>query len=710
MSDHHSILGTVLVLAAFGHGARAEQCSFSLDQSMSLRGSSVTLSVANGPAAGAVPTVTLTHGNQSSKLDGASFTSAGGDAKGQVSATIAESVALGANAVDLEFGGSLCRPADSKQRLNIVPRGNTTVQLVKFDPAYSDVRQYALFSSPGIAEPNAPPVNVRIASLVLRGQGFQPAATDNVIYVNAVPLSVVAGDCATIGSRDHPATPGKVVEQVISDQEIDLCMVPIPATGRFLVRVAVGEQKSDSQSFRVYDLGKTSVALMAGVIALILALIPLVLLTFVKAGYRIADQSYKLRMLFLDPETDTYSLSKLQFYLWTVAALFSYAYLFISRVKIQDGNWPDIPDNLPGVIAIAAGTTVSSLFITASKGSKGAGPMQPGFADFITSGGVVAPDRVQMLLWTLLGVGAFIVAALGQPPAEIQNLPTVPPNLLYMMGLSSAGYLGGKLARKAGPVINEIYVTPADPDDAIVEAAASAVAGGPDFSEAIAGAQKGVTSGGAPINSHAQAVWAAVSNALSATRTAANTAAFTDLLATLDELRQHADSEAQAAVQDFAAGQAVAADAASAQSGAAALQELYAGVTQAIAQSAAFNMREALEIPRIARTITIRGTNMSAEAMLQIDGADLPFRMLQSSDGKQSPDIAVREDGNPTFARVLRLNLDPATFEESDLEQFNAWFGTKGVHMFSLTNPDGQMAEEALPIPRDAPPKSGAAP
>src|SRR5580658_5419446 len=138
MSNHQTILRTLLMLAAclLGQSARAEQCSFSLDQSMSLRGSKITFSVVTGPGAGAVPMVTLTHKDQSVKLDGASFT---GDATGRVSATVADSVALGANAIDLEFGGSACRPADSKQRLDIVPRGNAGVQLTKFDPAYSDV-------------------------------------------------------------------------------------------------------------------------------------------------------------------------------------------------------------------------------------------------------------------------------------------------------------------------------------------------------------------------------------------------------------------------------------------------------------------------------------------------------------------------------------------------------------------------------------------
>jgi hypothetical protein len=476
------------------------------------------------------------------------------------------------------------------------------------------------------------------------------------------------------------------------------------------VQVAVGDQISKPQIFRVYPYGKVSVALMAGCIALILALLPLLLLSWVKDTYTISRQEYKLRLLFLDPQTDTYSLSKLQFYLWTNAALFGYAYLFISRVLIQHGIWPDIPPNLPGVIAIAAGTSVSSQIITSSKGSKGAGLLYPNFADFITSGGVVAPDRLQMLLWTLFGVGAFIVTTLGQAPAIIQDLPTLPDHLLFMMGLSSAGYLGGKLARKAGPVVNEISISPADPDDAIIAAASASSIPTLDFTEAIAAAQARPAAWGTPANSHAQAALAALSDAVSAVRAAQNTAQFMGLLATLAALGQRAEAEALAAARDFEAQPTWAEDAAAAQSAAAALQDLAAGATQAISQSAAFTLREVVESPRITRTITLRGSSLSAEALFQIDHQDLPFRMLHGADGRHIPDILVRDTATPTFASVLQLCIDPAILDEYDLTQFQTWFGTKGVLTFTITNPDGQLAQVNLPIPPGTAQKSGTAP
>jgi hypothetical protein len=693
-----------LATSLFAHSGRAQDapsCSFSLGQPMRSRGDLFSLSVTNGPPAAASVAVTLAGNGQTLLIDKPTYAAASTGTPARVVGKITDSVPLGAYLLNVQFDGTPCTALDSKHGLRVVPPGDPEIRLEPFDPKYSED------STPPL--PGALGGKSRTANLVLRGRGFQVQnPQDNVLYLNSVRQPFTVGDCSAVA--DEGALPRTIVAQVVSDQEIDLCRVPVPDSGEFHVQVAVGDEISKPQTFRVYAYGKTSVALMAAVIALILALLPLLLLSWVKESYTISRQEYKLRLLFLDPQTDTYSLSKLQFYLWTNAAIFGYAYLFISRVLVQHGIWPDIPPNLPGVIAIAAGTSVSSQIITSSKGSKGAGPLYPGFADFITSGGVVAPDRLQMLLWTLFGVGAFIVTTLGQAPAIIQDLPTVPDHLLYMMGLSSAGYLGGKLARKAGPVVNEISVSPADADDAIIAAASAASMRSPDFTEALAPAQSRPAAWGTPTNSHAQAALAALSEAVSAVRAAQNTAQFTGLLATLGALGQRADAEALAAAQDFDTQPTLAQDAAAAQAAAAALQELSAGAMQAISQGAEFILREAVDTPLIARTITLRGSNLSAEALFQIDRQDLPFRMLQSSDGRHIPDILVRDTSTPTFASVLQLSIDPLNLDEYDLTQFQTWFGAKDVHTFTLTNPDGQMAEVNLPIPPGAAQKSGTAP
>src|SRR5207302_7513248 len=46
------------------------------------------------------------------------------------------------------------------------------------------------------------------------------------------------------------------------------------------------------------------------------------------------------------------------------------------------------------------------------------------------------------------------------------SLPEIPQNFLYLMGVSSAGYLGGKLVRKPGPVIKTLSVAKLTPSPA----------------------------------------------------------------------------------------------------------------------------------------------------------------------------------------------------------------------------------------------------
>jgi len=61
------------------------------------------------------------------------------------------------------------------------------------------------------------------------------------------------------------------------------------------------------------------------------------------------------------------------------------------------------------------------------------------------------------VVWTvLIGLGFLWIVI--KTYATSDGLPDIPAELLTLMGLSSAGYLGGKLARKAGPIIQRLEV------------------------------------------------------------------------------------------------------------------------------------------------------------------------------------------------------------------------------------------------------------
>ena len=193
------------------------------------------------------------------------------------------------------------------------------------------------------------------------------------------------------------------------------------------------------------------------------ALLLLVLVIALLGGgpHKVYKTTYWARAFLIDPETDTYSLSKLQFYAWSAAAVFGYFYLTLSRTLIQGQlSLAEVPDNLPGILAISAGTAMLAAGIAKGRGPKAAGGVQPSFSDLITTGGVVSPERFQFLLWTLVAIAGFVLLLLRTDPGTSTDLPKVPDSLLILSGISAACYLGGKLVRAPGPVVDEIIARP----------------------------------------------------------------------------------------------------------------------------------------------------------------------------------------------------------------------------------------------------------
>jgi len=284
------------------------------------------------------------------------------------------------------------------------------------------------------------------ASLV--ADGLSPFADENRVLVNGRLIPA----CAT-----GPAAGACIRQEVLPDGHT-LHLTALPRSifrGPVKVRLRVGEQLSDELPFTISRVNERTPLLYALLMLALLGTVVGLMLRPLTRGMR--RGTGLLRAAFLDTATNTYSLSKLQFYLWTAAALLGYTYLTISRSLVQgDFTLPDVPRNLPGILLITAGTSVLAVGITGARGSKGAGGMHPSAADFLTTGGVVAPERLQFFVWTVIGVGAFLLLTLFTSPARIDTLPSVPEGFLYLMGISSAGYLGGKLARPPGPVLNRV--------------------------------------------------------------------------------------------------------------------------------------------------------------------------------------------------------------------------------------------------------------
>ncbi len=188
--------------------------------------------------------------------------------------------------------------------------------------------------------------------------------------------------------------------------------------------------------------------------------IVLVYLFFIRRMVRLQQENTPhpvMACLFSEPQTNSYSLSKLQMVIWGGAAIVAYSYLAASQFLVQ---WklgiPNVPDGLPMLLGISATTTALAVGATGIRGSKGAGTVNPGLADFITSGGVFAPERLQFFVWTLLGATTFVAATLFRDPGTASEMATIPDTFNQLMGASSLGYLAGKISRKPGPVIKSI--------------------------------------------------------------------------------------------------------------------------------------------------------------------------------------------------------------------------------------------------------------
>lgn len=257
------------------------------------------------------------------------------------------------------------------------------------------------------------------------------------------------------------------------------------------------------------------------------------------------------------------------------------------------------------------------------------------------------------------------------------------------------------MARAAGPVINEISITPGESDASLAKGTASATLL-PDLVQATTAAQQNLSSFPAVTNSNAAVAVTSVSDAIKAAGAEQASSELNQLVEALRTLKGKAEQGARDAANDFQANKATQTEGETAQKAASTLQDFFANVIHAISVAGAISMRLGENPALNVRTIDLRGRNMSSEGRFEIDHVDLPFRMFFNKDGQNAPEIVIREDSAPGFARVLRLTLDPARLGSSDLAQFQKWFGADGVHTFTLTNPDGQKDELGFSLPPGA--------
>jgi hypothetical protein len=307
-------------------------------------------------------------------------------------------------------------------------------------------------------------------TMVVTGDGFGGRLRDYRLLIDGTEREL----CPRLeqGTTHHPREDEScrgISASFVSDHQLEL-YGPFDAadgtrlSGDHMIGLRAGDitaSRALKVAFSSYPASTIRLAAVAVTSLVLLALVALA--AFGGRTHRVGRHEFVGNAFLIDTETDTYSLSKLQFYAWSAAALLAYSYLSLSRCLVQGKlDIADVPQNLPIIWGLSAGTAVLSVGIAKVRGAKASGEVHPSFADLLSTGGVVSPERFQFFLWTIVAILTFVLNVWNVDPMVLNDLPKVPDGLLAISGVSAAAYLGGKLVRGAGPIIDEVLAAPVD--------------------------------------------------------------------------------------------------------------------------------------------------------------------------------------------------------------------------------------------------------
>jgi hypothetical protein len=305
----------------------------------------------------------------------------------------------------------------------------------------------------------------------ISGTNLGQAANDNILEVlgdGAQPVGT-ADECKKYKETGIFEKPCLFYEPGMETRKLSVRgFHPAHYEGPVQFRLRVNGAASEAKQVTFSGITGNGLRVLSTAVSLVLGAFVLALVWKGIGICKIGGESYNpAASFFLDKQTNSYSLSKFQLLAWTGVAVFSYIYVFFCRTLVQwNFTFPAIPTGWPTMLGLSAGTTLTAVGITISRGSKGGGPIKPSMADFISSGGLVLSDRFQFFVWTLVGCAGFLLLVLSQDPSKLLDLPEVPSGFLYLMGISATGYLGGKLVHLPGPVMTQLLVATVVPPDA----------------------------------------------------------------------------------------------------------------------------------------------------------------------------------------------------------------------------------------------------
>ena len=236
----------------------------------------------------------------------------------------------------------------------------------------------------------------RYDNLRIQGEGFAQDACDNEVVLGSERV-----DVCWEGTGCANGITGKLVAGARTIQLSNISTLDHDLDN---LKIRVRPQESEPVNIRLSRIGREApirLSLFLG----ILVFASVIFLGGLRSRLTIGGKNYGLiSRLFIDAETETYSLSKFQFFVWTLVAVLAYLYLAIATWLIQGKlDFLDVPSGLPGIVLISAATTAVAQWATEHQRAKGAGGLYPTMSDFVSVGGVVVPERFQFFLWTLLG-------------------------------------------------------------------------------------------------------------------------------------------------------------------------------------------------------------------------------------------------------------------------------------------------------------------
>lgn len=163
-----------------------------------------------------------------------------------------------------------------------------------------------------------------------------------------------------------------------------------------------------------------------------------------------------LRTLFIDADTGTYSLSKVQAFVWTVVIIGSYFYFAIGRgILVGRAEMPDVNAGLIGLLCISYGGLLASRGISRRKPKNDFAHTPPRWTNLITEGNSVSITRLQLIGFTIAGIAVYVFYVSGNE-VFFRGMPDIPPTLNGLLAVSQGGYLGGKIV--ADTAVN--YIVP----------------------------------------------------------------------------------------------------------------------------------------------------------------------------------------------------------------------------------------------------------